>query len=65
MKDTIQGCEWFEDRIGKRIYRDATSCQCHDCQKIAKEGLIVRDEQHAQYLEAISNDEMIDYRDKK
>ena len=30
--------QWFIDRIGKRVYRGQTSCQCETCKRISKEG---------------------------
>ena len=48
--------EWFVKRIGKRIYRDKGSCECQTCERIEKEGLIVRDKSHADYLTAIDSD---------
>lgn len=42
--------QWFIDRIGKRVYRGETSCQCETCKRISKEGLIISDLMHAEYL---------------
>lgn len=42
--------EWFLDRIGKRIYRDANTCPCSTCASILENGLMVSDENHADYL---------------
>lgn len=57
--------KWFENRIGKRIYRDKVSCNCETCNNVWKNGLIVADKEHAYYLEMISRDLNINYRDKK
>lgn len=62
--------KWFLDRVGKRIYRDDTSCTCGTCKKNNKDGLIVNDEQHAEYLHTIQNDfafenKFLNYRDEK
>lgn len=57
--------EWFLDRIGKRIYRDETSCKCSTCKEITEKGLIVTDEMHADYLAAVSWETGIKYRDNK
>lgn len=57
-------CKWFKDRIGKRIYRRKTTCNCVCCQNIVKEGLIIRDEDHAEYLIDISTELGIEYSDK-
>jgi len=42
--------QWFIDRIGKRIYREKNVCSCPVCAKVHEEGLIITDEQHANYL---------------
>ena len=62
MKHTLK---WFLNRIGKRIYRNKTSCKCYVCCNVYTNGLIVTDKFHAEYLEMIQNDIPIDYRDKK
>ena len=62
MKHTLR---WFKNHIGKRIYRDAVSCQCQTCTKVTKEGLIVRDDGHAEYLYNVQYELDVDYRDKK
>lgn len=41
---------WFKNRIGKRIYRDANTCKCKDCADVVKGGIIVENEQHAEYI---------------
>jgi hypothetical protein len=41
--------EWFQSKIGHMLYRHAI-CSCEHCQSVAKLGIIVRDENHAQYL---------------
>ena len=57
--------QWFIDRIGKVIYRDAVSCKCSSCTESEDKGFKVRDRNHADYLYMISCDLIIDYRDKK
>lgn len=62
--------EWFIERIGKRIYRDPTTCPCHHCKDISENGLVVGDEQHAGYLadcdmEFGAEGEFLNYRDEK
>lgn len=42
--------QWFMDRIGKRIYRYTDTDCCEHCQKVFKEGLVIADSQHADYL---------------
>lgn len=60
--------EWFLERIGKRIYRDKSSCPCQVCLEVFKNGLVIADEQHADYLFLIDGDldsEAFNYRDEK
>jgi len=42
--------KWFIARIGKRIYRDALGKCCATCDDVEKNGLIIYDEMHADYL---------------
>jgi hypothetical protein len=56
--------QWFIDRIGKRIYREKNICDCEVCTKVYKEGLIITDEQHANYLYDCQELDLI-YYDKK
>jgi hypothetical protein len=42
--------QWFIDRIGKTVYRNKTSCDCSICTKNYKNGLIIKDKDHAIYL---------------
>lgn len=55
--------EWFLERIGKRIYRDETSCKCETCKLIARVGLVIDDEVHADYLASCSAEMGIKYFD--
>ena len=62
--------QWFLDRIGKRVFRGETSCQCEICKRVSNEGLIITDELHAIYLydiEGMYNAEghNLTYRDDK
>ena len=50
-----QSLEWFKDRVGKRIFRDHHEC-CTDCTEVAENGLIISDEQQAEYLFDIQNE---------
>lgn len=71
MKYTPKTKEWFVERIGKRIYRDSTHCVgCRGCENVENNGLIVGDEEHAEYLATIDSDfawERVycNYRDEK
>lgn len=65
--------QWFLDRVGKRVFRDKSFCDCEVCKRVEDEGLIIHDESHALYLldiESLSNDPKesnhpIKYRDEK
>ena len=55
---------WFKDRIGKRVYRADTSCECDSCKRVSKEGLIISDSDHAVYLANVSGEMGIKYFDE-
>jgi hypothetical protein len=55
---------WFTDRIGKRIFRNKTSCKCETCKDVFENGLVVGDQFHAEYLEMVQHDLNINYYDK-
>ena len=40
----------FIDRIWKRVYRNANTCDCDTCRDVEKNGVVISDEQHANYL---------------
>lgn len=56
--------KWFINRIGKRIYRNATTCTCETCRRVYEKGLIVADKFHCDYLFMVQYDLDIDYQDK-
>ena len=61
--------KWFQNRISKKIYRDWYKC-CKTCDDIAKNGLIIRDKAHAEYIYTIQNEygsegTILNYRDHK
>lgn len=66
----MQTLEWFKERIGKRIFRDADGCDCSGCAKVVSDGLVVHNEFHADYLFTLQADFMaegikLNYRDEK
>lgn len=63
-KDIEEKIEWFNSRIGQRVYRDAIGCNCKACQFVKENGLIVTDEMHADYLAHNAIELGIEYRDK-
>jgi hypothetical protein len=62
---------WFQNRIGKRIYRDGDGCPCNTCRLITVDGLIVGEESaDPKHLFETQNDfakcgKFLNYRDKK
>ncbi len=61
----IHSKEWFLNRIGKRVFRDATSCKCQHCKDIVENGLVIGSDLHAIYLFDCQNEMEVFYRDKK
>lgn len=51
--------DWFKERIGKRVYRKANTCNCGICEHVTNNGLIIADEQHAWYLDAMAEGEKV------
>lgn len=64
-KDFNKRLKWFQDRVGKIIYRGKTSCECEICDCVKNEGLIIMHDMHAIYLNDCSFELEIEYRDKK
>lgn len=48
--------KWFQDRIGKRVYRNKRSCNCDTCRKVESMGMIIEDNVHAMYLNDVYHD---------
>jgi hypothetical protein len=42
--------QWFIDRIGKRVFRPAGTCNCNACRRVERDGLVIEDKNHAEYL---------------
>lgn len=65
--------QWFLDRVGKKVYRDKSFCECSVCKRVEDNGVFISDSNHALYLldiESISQDPSesshpIKYRDEK
>ncbi len=62
--------KWFINRIGKTVYRDDSKCGCFCCDNIVKNGVKIRNEQHAEYLHDVQHDFaaegiLLNYRDKQ
>jgi hypothetical protein len=61
--------KWFIWRVGKRIYRNHFEC-CSKCNDVAKNGLVIMDILHAQYLYDTQSDFgaegiILNYRDRR
>jgi len=58
--------KWFENRMGKRIYRiTKTSCNCEHCKNVYDGGLIIWNLQHAHYLYICQLELNLNYSDKE
>lgn len=56
--------QWFLDRIGDRVYRKKTTCDCECCTRVAKEGIVVKNTGHAQYPSDVSAEMGVEYFDE-
>jgi hypothetical protein len=63
LKGKVRKLKWFKDRVGKRVFRNESSCKCSFCTFNQKNGLIINDETHAQYLFDIQNELQLKYYD--
>jgi hypothetical protein len=57
--------QWFKDRVGKKVYRTKSSCNCMVCSDVFEFGLYIADEFHANYLFDCQNDLDLYYFDEK
>jgi hypothetical protein len=55
--------QWYKDRIGKKVFRVKNICQCDYCLKYSREGMIIHNELHANYLYEVQNDTNHNYQD--
>lgn len=49
-QNLTQRQKWFNNRVGKMVWRNKTSCQCSICQNAYEEGLLIMDAAHASML---------------
>ncbi len=66
----MKSLKWFRSNIGKRVYRDDNKCSCGVCKDVLENGLIITNEQHADYLHMVQYDYYnegikLNYRKKK
>ena len=62
---TYHSLKWFTDRIGQTVYREDVSCKCTTCKNVTETGLVIKNQQHAEYLEMIQIDLNLNYQDKE
>ena len=55
--------KWFQDRIGKRVFRNKNTCKCKTCEDVSEKGIIISDTYHASYLHDCESEMNLDYRD--
>ena len=56
--------EWFQQRIGYKVYRTNSGCQCEACTKVYKYGIVIKDIIQAKVLFDAQNDLGLFYFDK-
>ena len=52
---------WFIKHIGQKIYRNRVNCGCEICVDGFKNGVLVHDVRHAQYLKTCQDEMGIKY----
>jgi hypothetical protein len=57
--------QWFKDRVGKKVYRTKSTCNCMVCYDVFMNGLVIADEFHANYLFDCQNELDLYYFDEK
>jgi hypothetical protein len=50
IEKVVHDMQWFIDRIGKKIYRSTTFCECPTCSHVFNHGVFILDKNHAIYL---------------
>lgn len=56
----MQTLEWFNKRIGQKVYRNDNGCPCHACRNVLENGLKIADEGHAEHLYDVQSEYMWD-----
>lgn len=49
---------WFGDRVGSIVYRGSNGCECSSCNRAKHDGIFIRDEAHAMYLNDMEADRL-------
>lgn len=50
MSDVNSRVAFFYSRVGKLVFRTSNECGCHACAVVYREGRIVRNKAHADYM---------------
>jgi hypothetical protein len=50
MRELSEREKWFQERVGKIIWRNKTSCECPSCLGVYDFGLKLGDDMHASYV---------------
>ena len=64
MKEQKHNLKWFQNRIGKRVFRNDVKCPCRTCNDVNHGGIIIKDRNHAEYLLMVQTDLDLYYYEK-
>jgi len=57
--------QWFKDRIGKRVFRTKTICDCEVCKESDETGFMILNEDDAEFCFLCEQDSQIRHFDTK
>lgn len=60
----VHELNWFQERVGKKVYRLTKLNCCRVCNHVEKHGLIIENIYHAEYLHEVQNEMRLFYSDK-
>jgi hypothetical protein len=64
VKSKVHELTWFQERVGKKVFRNETSCKCINCTFNYKNGVVINDDIHANYLFDMQNELRLNYFDE-
>jgi hypothetical protein len=64
VKGKVHELTWFQERVGKKVFRNETSCKCINCTLNYKNGVVINDDIHANYLFDMQNELRLNYFDE-
>lgn len=64
-KLAFQTLDWFLQRIGKRVFRNDNGCGCETCKDVSRNGIVIKSEIHAKYLQSVQGEMSLQYSDTK